>query len=143
MTRLRSIAEAMKTRLEEIEELAGKVVVFRKYDIESEFDKRMAKTRGKAVIVRLLGAKNVQKKQSSFYTGTFSVTLFTAPLLTQKDVMDSDDLMTAIEAKLQGWWPTAVASNNVMWLQCDGVSYPEDPNYDVSLLTVQAPGNFN
>ncbi|WP_193211350.1 hypothetical protein [Luteolibacter marinus] len=53
MTRFRSIAEAIKARLEEIPEIAGRVIVYRRSDIESEFTKRMNKARGKAVVVRI------------------------------------------------------------------------------------------
>jgi hypothetical protein len=143
MTRFRTIAQAMKARIEEIPELAGKVVVYRRSDIESEFARRMNKTRGKAVVIRLLSAKNVTQGKSSYYAGRFSVTLFTVPLLTQKDAEDADDLMTAIEAKLQGWWPPAVSSNTVMWLQCGEVTYPDDDTFDVTQLTISAPGNLN
>ena len=142
MTRLRTIAEAIKTRLEEVPGLSGKVVVLRRATIDTEFDKRMNKVKGRAVIVRLLGARNIGKAKSSFYVGTFTVSLFTVPLLTQKDVEDVDDLMTAIEGKLQGWWPENVPSNSVMWMNCDGITYPDDRAYDVSVLTVNAPGNL-
>ena len=132
----------MKARLEEIPELAGKVVVYRRSDIESAFARRMNKGRGKAVVIRILSARNVKDGKASYYVGKFSVALFTVPTLTQKDAEDADDLMTAIEAKLQGWWPPAVASNKVMWLQCDSVSYPDDEVFDVTLLTLSAPGNL-
>lgn len=142
MTRFRTIALAMKARLEEIPELAGKVVVYRRSDIESEFSRRMNKSRGKAVVIRLLSARNVKDGKASYYAGRYSVTLFTTPLLTQKDAEDADDLMTAIEAKLQGWWPGGVASNKAMWLQAELVEYPDDDVFDITRLTLSAPGNL-
>ncbi|WP_193214802.1 hypothetical protein [Luteolibacter marinus] len=142
MTRFRSISQAIKARLEEIPELAGKVVVYRRSDIESEFGKRMAKTRGKAVVVRLMSSKNASRSKSSFYTGRYSVALFTVPLLTAKDVKDADDLMSEMEAKLHGWWPPEVSSNTAMWLHCEGTTYPDDPTYDVAVLSLTAPGNL-
>ena len=142
MTRFRTIAQAIKARLEEIPELAGKVVVYRRSDIESEFEKRMNKTRGKAVVVRLMSSKNVSRSKSSFYTGRYSVALFTVPLLTARDAKDADELMTEMEAKLHGWWPEGVSSNTTMWLHCEGTSYPDDPTYDVAVLTLSAPGNL-
>lgn len=142
MTRFRTIAQAMKERLEEIPELAGKVVVYRRSSIESEFSRRMSKARGKAVVIRILSARNVKDGKASFYAGTYTVTLFTVPLLTQKDVADADDLATAIEAKLQGWWPGDVSSNKAMWLQCGPIEYPDDDTYDATRITVRAPGNL-
>jgi len=142
MTRFRTIAQAMQARLEEIPSLAGKVVVYRRSDIESEFTRRMNKARGKAVVIRIISARNAKDGKVSFYAGRYSVTLFTVPLLTQKDAEDADDLMTAIEAKLQGWWPTGVSSNKAMWLQCGDVTYPDDEAYDITQLTVSAPGNL-
>lgn len=142
MTRFRSIAQAMKARLEEIPELVGKVVLYRRSDIESEFGRRMNKTRGKAVVIRILSARNVKEGKASFYAGKFSVTLFTVPLLTQKEAADADDLMTAIEAKLQGWWPDGVSSNKSMWLQGELVEYPDDDVFDITRLTLSAPGNL-
>jgi hypothetical protein len=142
MIRFRTIAQAMQARLEEIPALTGKVVVYRRSDIESEFNRRMNKTRGKAVVIRILSARNMKEGKVSFFAGKFSVTLFTVPTLTQKDAEDADDLMTAIEAKLQGWWPDGVASNKAMWLQCEGVEYPDDDAFDITRLTVSAPGNL-
>ena len=132
----------MKARLEEIPELVGKVVVYRRSDIESEFKRRMDKTRGKSVVIRTLTAANVKDGKSSFYAPVYSVTLFLVPLLTQKDVEAADDLTTAIEAKLQGWWPAAVPSNKAMWLQCGPIEFPDDDTYDVVRITVRAPGNL-
>lgn len=148
MLRLRTIARAMKTRLEEIPELQGKVVVFFRANIASEFEKRMSKAKGRAVIIRLPSGKNSGgKSKSSFWTGSYAIDLFTVPLLTQKDVKDADDLMTAIEEKLQGWWPEEVASNRSMWITCDGITFDaatgkDGTVYDLATLTVLAPGNL-
>jgi hypothetical protein len=148
MIRLRTIARAMKKRLEEIPELQGKVVVFFRASINTEFEKRMKKAAGRAVIIRMLGGRNTGgKSKSSFYVATYAVDLFTVPLLTQKDIKDADDLMTEIEEKLQGWWPEEVASNRSMYITCDGVNFEgvsgaDGASYDLATLTVQAPGNL-
>lgn len=148
MLRLRTIAHAMKARLEEIPELQGKVVVFFRKNIQSEFEKRMKKAAGKAVIIRTIRGKNTSgRSKSSFYVGNYAVDLVTVPLLTQKDIKDADDLMTAIEEKLQGWWPESVPSNRSMYITCDEVAFEgaagaDGSAYDVATLTLQAPGNL-
>jgi hypothetical protein len=140
MSRLRTLAFAIKDRLEEIPELAGNVVVFRRADIETEFEKRMAKAKGRCVVVRLLRGKNASRdKLKPRMAGSYSVTLFSSPLLTQKEAKDSDALMEEIVAKLNGWWPPSVPSNGAIWCSCDTITFPEDADYDVSLLTVEAP----
>jgi hypothetical protein len=130
----------MKDRLEEIEELTGKVVVYRRSDIESEFERRMAKTRGKCVVVRSVSAKNESKNDTSQFGGLYSVTLFTVPLLTRDDAKEADDLIAEIEHKLNGWWPDTIPSNFRMKLKSDGITYIEDPEYDVVQLTLRTPG---
>jgi hypothetical protein len=129
----------MKTRLEEIEELEGKVVVYRRSDIESEFEKRMNKSRGKCVVIRTVSAKNESKTDTSQFGGIYSVTLFTVPLLTQKDAKDADDLLAEIEAKLNAWWPNTIPSNLRMKLRSDAITFPDDPAFDVALITFRSP----
>ena len=140
MSRLRTLAFAIKERLEEVPELAGKVVLFRRADIETEFEKRMAKSRGRCVVVRLIRGRNASRdKLKARFGGTFTVSLFSAPLLTQGEAKDADELMDEIVARLHGWWPDAVPSNGAMWCECDAISFPEDPDYDVAVLTVETP----
>lgn len=129
----------MKARIEEIPELAGRVVVYRRADIESEFERRMAKTRGRCVVIRLASAKNESKAKTSAYRGFYGVALFTAPLLTQKDAKDADDLMGEIEAKLQGWWPDDMPSNRAVYLTSEGITFPDDASYDVAVLAIRSP----
>lgn len=137
MSRLRTIAECMKDRLEEIPELAGKVVIYRRSDIESEFQKRMEKAKGKAVVIRLISGKNEsQGKAKARFSGSYTVTLFTVPVLTQGDAKDADSLMDEITAKIQGWWPPSVPSNGTIYLQTGALTFPDDADYDVSNLTV-------
>jgi hypothetical protein len=140
MSRLRSIALAIQSRIEEIPELAKNVVVFRRSDIETEFEKRMGKTAGKVVIVRLISGKNTSpNKLKPRFSGSLTVSLFTVPLLTQKDAKDSDALMDEIATKLHGWWPDSVPSNGAIWLSADTLTFPQDALYDVSVLSVNAP----
>ena len=129
----------MKARLEEIEELAGNVVVFRRADIESEFEKRMAKTRGRCVVIRVISARNESQTDTSQFGGLFSVTRFSSPLLTQADAKDADDLMAEIEHKLNKWWPSSLPSNRRMLLKSSDLTFPEDPDYDVAQLTFRSP----
>lgn len=129
----------MKERLEEIEELTGKVVVYRRSDIESEFEKRMNKTRGKCVVIRAVSGKNESKTDASQFGGLFSVTLFTVPLLTRGDAKDADELIAEVEHKLNAWWPDSIPSNLRMRLKSDGLTYIEDPEYDVVQLTFRSP----
>ena len=140
MSRLRTLAQAIKVRLEEISELAGNVVVYHRSNVETEFEKRMAKTRGKCAVIRLFRGKNQSRdKVKPRFRGLYSVTLFTVPVLTQKDAKDSDQLMEDIIGKLHGWWPSEVPSNGSIWCDCDSITYPEDSEYDVSVLTVETP----
>ena len=144
MSRLRTIAFAMKNRLEEVPELKGKVVVFRRADIESQFETRMGKTRGRCVVIRLIRGKNTSpNKLKARFAGTYTVTLFTVPLLTQKDGEDADDLMQAIIDQLHGWWPDNVPSNGTIWCNTDSLTFPEDPAYDIASLLVEAPRTSN
>lgn len=129
----------MKTRLEEIPELAGNVVVYRRYDIESQFERRMTKTRGRCAIIRFTRAKNTGGRKKSFYAGTFTVALFLAPLLNQREEKDADDFAADIDAKLHGWWPESIPSNGVMQLDIEDISFPDDPQYDVTLFVLKSP----
>lgn len=140
MSRPKTIGFAIVQRIEEIPELAGKVVFFRRSDIESEFTKRMSKGRGLAVIVRLVGAPNLTpEKQTARFGGNYTVALFTSPTLTAKDAKDTDALMQEIADKLHGWWPEEVPSNGLMRCACGTITFPEDPQYDVAALPVEAP----
>lgn len=145
MARLRTIAEAMKDRIETIPELAGMVVVFGRGDIESEFEKRMRKARGRCVVIRIYRAKNDgAKRRTGYYRATYTVTLFMAPLLTQKDVKAMEDLEAEIEHKIHGWWPPTVPHNGNARLEVDDITYPDDPDYAVSrLLVMTAPVPLN
>jgi hypothetical protein len=139
MSRLRSIAYAIKERLEEIPELTGKVIVYKRSDIESEFEKRMQKTRGKAVIIRVLSAKNEGRAKRSYFTGIITISLFMVPLLTAKDAKDADDLIAEIEGKVHGWWPASIPSNNAVWLKSESLAFPDADQFDVSVLTLKTP----
>jgi len=140
MSRPKTIGFAIVARIEEIPELAGKVIFFRRADIESEFLKRMNKTAGKAVLVRLVGAPNLTPdKQTARYGGSYTVELFTAPTLTAKDAKDADELMQLIADKLHGWWPSEVPSNGLMRCSCGTITFPDDPQFDVAVLPVEAP----
>jgi hypothetical protein len=139
MARLRTLAFEIKDRLEEIPELEGGVVVYRRADIESQFERRMAKTRGRCVIVRLLNAKNESKARTSAYEASYTVTLFSKPTLTAKDAKDADDLTAEIEAKLHGWFPESLPSNRVMRFTAESLTFPDDPQYDVAVLTLRSP----
>lgn len=139
MSKLRTLAFLIQDRLEEITELAGNVVVYRRSDIESEFEMRMNKVRGLCVVVRLLSAQNDSGRKTSLFAGSYSITLFTVPVLTQHDAKDSDALMAEIEAKINGWWPASLQFTGTSWLKSGGITYPDDKSYDVSLLTVKSP----
>ena len=144
MSRLRTLSLAIKERLEEIPEFAGKVVVFRRYDIESEFERRMAKARGSCVVVRLIrGTNTSRKKLKARFAGLFTVSIFTAPLLTRRDAKSADELIEEVAEKLHGWWPEDVPSNGAIWCECGTITYPEDVDYDVTTITVDAPGSSN
>ena len=140
MSRLKSIAFAIKERIEEIDELAGAVVVYNPSSIESEFERRMGKLKGKLAIVRLTTAKNTSRnKTSARFSGTYTVSLFTTPILNQKDAKDSDDLMDEIVDKLHGWWPESIPSNGIVWADADTLTYQDDPQFDVTVLKLECP----
>jgi len=140
MNRPRFLAHAIASRLEsEIPELAGNVVVWRRGDIDSEFKKRMGKTRGKVVVVRVTGAKNESNTKHSYYACTITVTLFMVPTLTAKDASDADEIMAAIDAALHGWFPDTIPHIGVAWLIADQISYIENAQYDVSSITLKTP----
>lgn len=140
MSRLKSIAQAIKTRIEEIPELLGKVIVYDSSSVEAEFEKRMAMTKGKVVIVRLLIGTNTSKqKNKARFSGKYTVSLFTAPVLTAKDAKDSDALMEEIVELLHGWWPSTIPSSGAIWCSTDLLTFPDDPQFDVTVLTLEAP----
>ncbi len=141
MSRLRSIALAMKDRIEEIADLKGNVVVYHLKNIESEFDSRMARAKGKAVIIRLLSATNVSRHQRTCrLSGAYTVTLFIHPALTPQDVLEADILMDAIREKIQGWWPADIEpKNDSVWCDIESQAFPEHPVYDCSVFAIQAP----
>lgn len=140
MSRLRSIALAIKDRLEEIESLAGKVVVYHRKNIASEFDARMGKAKGKVVIIRLVSGKNTTRgKLIPRFAGNFTISLVMEPALTKQDAQDEDLIIEAIAAQLHGWWPASIPSNGAIWCDADSITFPDDPDYDVSVLTLQAP----
>lgn len=129
----------MQARLEEIPELAGKVVVFRRADIESQFNARMGKTRGRCVVIRTVSAKNESKTDTSQFVALYTVSLFTTPSLTQKDAKHADDLLAEIEHKLNKWWPASLPSNRRMMLRSGEITFPEAPDYDIAQLTFRSP----
>lgn len=140
MSRLRTIAHAIKERIEEIEEFYGSVVVFHRKNIVSEFESRMGKAKGKVVIVRLLDASNTSRgKTTARFSGKYTVSLIIEPALSRQDATDADLLIETIAEKLHGWWPETIPSNGLVWLDVSTITFPEDPNYDVSVLTLQAP----
>jgi hypothetical protein len=140
MPRLRTIAHAIKERIEEIEELYGSVVVYHRKNIISEFESLMGKAKGKAVIVRLLDARNTSRaKTIARFSGKYTVSLILAPMLSRQDAVEADLLIETIAEKLHGWWPETIPSNGLVWLDVDSITFPDDPDYDVSVLTLQAP----
>jgi hypothetical protein len=140
MSRPKTIGFAIVERLQEIEELNGNVIFFRRHDIESEFNRRMGKARGRAVVVRLVKATNIsQDRRDVLFGGSYTVSLFSSPLLTLKDAKDADALMQEIAGKLQGWWPDNVPSNGLMRCGCGEITFPEDPDFDIAVMPVTAP----
>lgn len=140
MSRLRTIAFAMKERLEEIEVLSGAVVVYQRKRIASEFETRMKKVQGKCVIIRLINARNQTKtKAKPRFAGNYTVSLFMEPALTKQEAQTADEIMEAIADKLQGWWPDSIPSNGLIWCEADAITFPDDPDYEVGVLAVQAP----
>lgn len=140
MSRLRTIGHAIIERLGEITELAGNVVFYSRANIESEFERRMMKAGGKCAVVRLISGDNqTPKKREARYSGAYSVTLFTVPVLTQNDAKDSDSLVNEVIDKLHGWWPPNVPSNGIIWLETGAMTFPDDPDYDVTNLVVNVP----
>lgn len=140
MSRLNSITHAIKARLEEIPDLAGKVVIFHRKSIKSEFESRMQKAKGMAVIVRLLDADNTSReKVRPRFAGNFTVAVFRAPGLTLKDAEESDALIQSIADQLHGWWPESIPSNGLIWVDVTGITFPEDPDYEIAVLNIEAP----
>jgi hypothetical protein len=139
MSRPKTIGLAIVERLEAIPELEGRVVFFRRKDIESEFAARMAKVGGRAAVVRLVEAPNHAKgKRAPRYGGSYSVALFTSPALTKKDAKDADALMDEIVTQLHGWWPEDdVPSNGMTYLAAGTIGFPEDPVFDLAVLPVE------
>jgi len=130
----------MKDRIEEIADLEGSVVVYHRKSISSEFETRMSKAKGKAVIVRLLSAKNTSRNQLTCrLSGNYTVTLFIHPALTPQEVLEADTLMDSIREKLQGWWPESTPSAGNVWCDIESQGFPEDPDYDCSVFFIQAP----
>lgn len=140
MSRLRSIALAIKDRLEEIDGLSGSVVVYQRKNIAREFEARMGKAKGKVVIIRLLDARNTSRnKATPRFSGKYTISVVIEPALTRQDAQDADLLIETIAEKLHGWWPETIPSNGIIWCDADTITFPEDPDYDVSVLTLQAP----
>lgn len=141
MSRLNTIAIAIKDRIEEIDSLFGCVIVYHRKNIASEFEARMGKAKGKAVIVRLIEGKNTSRgKTTARFSGKYTVSVILEPALNRKDAYDTDLLIESIAEKLHGWWPEeSIPSNGLIWCDADSITFPEDPEYDVSVLTLQAP----
>lgn len=140
MARLNSISHAIKARLEEIPDLAGKVVIFHRKSIKSEFESRMQKAKGMAVIVRLLDAENTSsEKVKPRFSGSYTVSIFRSPALTAKDAEESDEMIQAIADQLHGWWPESIPSNGLIWVDVTGITFPEDPDYEIAVLNIEAP----
>lgn len=140
MPRLRTIAYAIKERIEEIQELHGSVLVYHRKNIASEFEARMGKAKGKVVIVRLLDARNTSRaKTTARFSGKYTVSLILEPALSRQDAVEADLLIETIAEKLHGWWPETIPSNGLVWCDVDSITFPDDPDYDVSVLTLQAP----
>jgi len=142
MSRPKTIGLAIVARLEEIEELAGNVVYFQAKTIADEFTRRMGKARGKCVIVRLLSAPQLAEGGRKVRRGgNFTVSLFCSPLLTAKDAKDSDALTQEIDEKLHGWWPEAVPSNGMDYLAAGDATFPDDPDFEVTVIPVATSTN--
>jgi len=142
MSRPKTIGLAIVARLEEIEELAGNVVYYQTRTIEAEFTRRMGKARGKCVVVRLLSAPQLAEGGRKVRRGgNYTVTLFASPLLTAKDMKDSDALMQEIDDKLHGWWPEEVPSNGMDYLAAGEAAFPDDSDYEVTVIPVATSTN--
>ena len=130
----------MKDRLEDqIPELVDRVIVFRRYDIESQFEQKMAKTKGRCVVIRLISAKNTSKSDASFYEGNYTVSLFTVPTLTATEAKDADDLLAEIEAALNNWWPPTLKSNDRMKLKSGDISFRDETEFDIAQIIFTSP----
>jgi len=137
MARIKTLPAAIKARIEEIRELKGKVVIFKSASVEADFNSRMGKVGGKVAIIRVTGGKNETSGKKSAFACNVSISLFTVPTL--KAEKDCETLMTEIEAKLHGWWPESVAHNTAVYLRSDTISFPDNPTYDIAVLTLKTP----
>lgn len=139
MARIKTLQAAIKARIEEIPELQKCVVIFKNATVESEFKTRMEKARGTAVVIRVTNGKNQASGKNSAFALNVTVSLFMVPVLTSKLAKDCEDLMTEIEAKLNGWWPSGIASNTAVYLKSDLIGFPDSQAYDISVLTLKTP----
>ncbi|MEM9235190.1 MAG: hypothetical protein AAGB14_00325 [Verrucomicrobiota bacterium] len=140
MSRLFSIAFAIRDQIETVEGLEGTVIVDRQNNLAAEFLKRMTKAKGLAVIIAMDGARNTSPEFKTYrLRGTFTVTIFTKPVLRAKDAKFADELVESVGQALHGWWPAAVPSNGGHRLRVTRAEFPPNDTYNISRLTVSEP----
>lgn len=137
MGRITTLPAAIKARIEEIPELAKQVVVFKSAQVEADFASRMGKVGGKVVVIRVTGGRNEASGKKSAYVCDISVSLFMVPSL--KAAKDCETLITEIDAKLHGWWPDSVPHNTAVFLKSESLSFPENQQFDIAVLTFKTP----
>jgi len=130
----------MRDRIETVNGLSGAVIVDRQNNIGSEFLKRMNKAGGLAVVIGMAGAKNPSPEHKTLrLRASFSVTIFTKPIIRAKDAILADDLVEAVAEALHGWWPDSVPSNGGHRLRVTRAEFPANDTYNISSLTVSEP----
>lgn len=146
MGRLVELSDALAARAATISGLEDACVVFRGDNVTSLFGEALRKSKGLAVVVRLVGGKNAPKKPKNFSgRGTYTVTVFRKSILKPSAATGIDELAELLAAAINGWWPSEVASNGGQWCEVTDIAFPNDDagTFAIARLTIEAPGPSN
>lgn len=141
MGRLVEMSFALKERLESIEGLSDAVIVFRQDDMESLFRNALRGGKGTAAVVRLIRGQNFARRPKLFRgVGTYTVTIFSKPVLRKADAPRLDELVDEVATAVHGWWPESIPSNGGQWCEVTDITFPDDSTFAVARLSIEAPG---
>lgn len=128
-----SYADAVKSRLESVPELASaSVVVQRNLDVKTELDRALAKTKGALIVISWQGAELNERNLTT--DARYEVEVITKPIL-RKDEVPTAALVENVITALHKWHGD---QHCIMALTAETVTLNEDPkflSYSISFNT--------
>jgi hypothetical protein len=137
MSKIITIAQAMKERIETLDLEGVTVVVDRQKDILSEIAKNTSKAGPLAVVILFEGFSNPDGRESGLPSviRRYSVSLYAKPILKSDEQLPADDVLEQVAEVLHDWYPDEVVPGFVGIVVTGGDFRPDSKHlvYDLDI----------